>query len=272
MGAGPLRLLGDQAVPSRLVEAGLEASVTWLDEPDEPEHETGRVFELDRRLAREVAAAGDAGRLPAIVAGNCISCLGTLGGIAASRVGILWLDAHPDFHTPETTPTGFLDGTGLSAATGACWTALCASIPGFAAVGEEDVVLAGIRDIDPGEDGRLASSRLTQVPGGTEAGQFDVDAVDRAVAELAGRVDRLYLHIDLDVVDPEYGKANGYAVAGGLTPDEVREIARNAAARVEVGAVAFTAYDPSADGSFANTAADLLADVAASVAAAGAAS
>jgi arginase len=82
------------------------------------------------------SATGLAGRLPVIVAGNCNVGLGAIGGIDAPRLGIVWLDAHPDFHTPETTDSGFIDGMGLAAATGACWKTLCNSIPGFHAAEE----------------------------------------------------------------------------------------------------------------------------------------
>ncbi|HEX5954748.1 MAG TPA: arginase family protein, partial [Solirubrobacterales bacterium] len=116
------------------------------------------------------AEAMSDGRLPVLVAGNCIVSLGAIGGVAGGTVGILWLDAHPDFHTPETTPTGFLDGTGLAAATGACWHVLCSRIPGFAPVAEDHVVLAGVRDIDPGESERLEAELGGGGPGRRRAG------------------------------------------------------------------------------------------------------
>jgi arginase len=260
MGAGPLRLLADDRVPAELSAAGLEAAVAWLDEPSEPEHETGRTFELDRQVSRRVAEAMGHDRLPVLVAGNCIVSLGAIAGIAGGTVGILWLDAHPDFHTPETTPTGFLDGTGLAAATGACWHALCSTIPGFAPVAEDHVVLAGVRDIDPGESERLEASSVMVVAGGAGPGRFAADELKRAMAGIATGIDALYLHIDLDVIDPGFGIANAYATPGGLSPDEVLSAAIAAGGQVPVRAVSFTAYDPSydGDGRFADTATDLI--------------
>lgn len=263
MGAGPLRLLADDRVPAALSAIGIEATVSWLDEPSEPEHETGRVFELDRRISRHVGDAASAGRLPVVVAGNCIVSIGAIGGIAGGTVGILWLDAHPDFHTPETTTSGFLDGTGLAAATGACWRALCGTIPGFAPVAEDHVVLAGVRDIDPGEAERLDASSLAVITGGEGRGRFAADELERAVAGISADVDALYLHIDLDVIDPSFGDANAYATPGGLSPDEVLAAVVAATDQVPVGAVSFTAYDPShdGDGRFAATATELMAAV-----------
>jgi arginase len=259
MGAGPLRLLADDRVPAALSAAGLEATVAWLDEPSEPEHETGRTFELDRQASRRVADAMGDGRLPVLVAGNCIVSLGAIGGIDGGTVGIVWLDAHPDFHTPETTPTGFLDGTGLAAATGACWRALCSTIPGFAPVAEGHVVLAGVRDADPAESERLEASSVTVVPSGAGPGRFALDELERAVAGIATDM-ALYLHIDLDVIDPSFGNANAYATPGGLSPDEVLSVAVATGGQVPVRAVSFTAYDPAhdGDGRFADTATDLV--------------
>ncbi|MQA73272.1 MAG: hypothetical protein GEU88_02785 [Solirubrobacterales bacterium] len=260
MGAGPLRLLDDGAVPAELAATGVEADLDWLADPSEPGDEIGRVFELNRRLAGAVAEALAAGRLPVIVAGNCSVCLGAVAGAAVERLGILWLDAHPDFHTPETTESGFLDGTGLAAATGACWRALCESIPGFAPVPEERVVLAGVRDIDGGEADRLARGEVTVIEGGGGPGSFAAPALERALDVLCERAEGLYVHVDLDVIDPSFGSANEYAAPGGLSPDEVRATIAAAAERAPVRAISFTAYDPSGDpeGRFAATAVELI--------------
>ncbi|HEX5954749.1 MAG TPA: arginase family protein [Solirubrobacterales bacterium] len=73
-------------------------------------------------------------------------------------------------------------------------------------------------------------------------------------------MDALYLHIDLDVIDPSFGNANAYATPGGLSPNEVLSAAVAAGGQVPVRAVSFTAYDPSHDddGRFADTATDLI--------------
>jgi arginase len=262
MGAGPLRLLGASAVPAALARAGREAELAWLEAADEPEHEIGRVFELNRRLAEMVAAARATGELPAIVAGNCNVCLGAVAGIAAERPGILWLDAHPDFHTPTTTDSGFLDGMGLAAATGGCWQTLTGSIPGFAPVAAGDVAVLGVRDIDAGESERIAAEGVTALHGGGGPGTLDLEALAAALDGLAQRCDGLYLHIDLDVVDPSFGAANQYAAPGGLSPDDVLTVVDAASAcGVPVAAVSFTAYDPGHDPDerFAATAVDLIA-------------
>ena len=246
MGGGPLELLRDEALPSRLRSARHDVELVEIAEPGE-QHEIGRVFAINRELAGVVGATLRGGRRPLVISGNCNVCLGSIGGIDAPRVGIVWLDAHPDFHTPETTDSGFLDGMGLATATGACWHTLAASIPGFRAVEERDAILVGVRDIDAGERERLEAGDVSVVMGGGGPGSLPRADLDGAVAELAARVDGVYLHLDLDVIDPSLGRANEYAAAGGFGIDDIREAIAMVAERVPILAASFTAYNPELD-------------------------
>ena len=258
MGSGPLELLRDEAIPGRLRDAGHDVEMDWIDDPTE-DHETGRIFAINRELAGAVSAAREAGRTPMIVAGNCNVCLGAIGGIDSSRCGIVWLDAHPDFHTPETTDSGFLDGMGLAMATGACWSTLARSIPGFRPIDERDAVLVGVREIDFGEQERLDSGEVTVIAGSGGPGALAREDVERAATALAERVDGVYLHLDSDSIDPSYGRANEYAAPGGLSVEDARVAIASVAQRVPILAFSFTAYNPRVDGDrFGPTALDVV--------------
>jgi arginase len=246
MGNGPLELLGEDGVPDRLRAAGYDVAIEELGEPSEP-HETGRIFELNRELARVAGATRGVGRIPVIAAGNCNVCLGALGAISGSRPGIVWFDAHPDFHTPDTTDSGFFDGMGLAIATGSAWQTLARSIPGFAPVAERDAILIGVRDIDTGERERLDAGGITVIPGGGGPGALALADLKRAVAAAADRIDGVYLHVDLDSLDPSLGRANEYATEGGLGIEDLRDAVAAVTQRVPVLAVSFTAYNPDAD-------------------------
>jgi arginase len=246
MGKGALELLGDGAIPDRLRQAGYDVETMQVGDPVET-HEVGRIFELNRTLAGVIAAAVGSDRLPAVVSGNCNVCLGAIGGIGARDVGIVWLDAHPDFQTPETTDSGFIDGMGLAAATGACWSTLCQSIPGLRPVAERNTLLVGVRDIDPGEQERLDAGEVAVVKGGEGPGRLAIPEVEGAVAAMADRVDGVYLHVDFDAIDPCLGRANEYAAGGGLGIDDVEAVVRAVARHTPVLAVSFTAYDPEVD-------------------------
>ena len=233
--------------------------------------EIGTSFALHRALADTVRDVVAVERFPLILAGNCGSALGTVSGLRSatphdsSPVGVIWLDAHADFNTPDTTTSGFLDGTALATLTGQCWHALTSTIPGFRPVSDAHVVLVGARDIDPAEELRLARSHVIRV----EAARLRVEgagsagALHDALTELARRnVARMYLHIDLDVHDPADVQANQYAAPGGLAPSTVRDLVTVVAGRFEIVAAAMTAYDPTCDERMLGVGLDLISRIA----------
>lgn len=242
MGAGPARLL-DAGLTARLVERGHRVHVETVAHEAEPPAEIRTGFELMRGVAARVRAAVQAGRWPVVLAGNCNTAVGTLAGLGPGA-GVVWFDAHGDFNTPETTTGGFLDGTALATATGRCWRALAATVPGFVPVPEAHVVLAGTRDLDPAERDLLDASAVTVLPpAAVQAGALVHEALDA----LARHVHGVYLHLDLDVLDPAHGRANPYAVAGGLSPAEVRATLEAVGRRLPIRALTVASYDPATD-------------------------
>jgi arginase len=237
LGRGPGHLLRS-GLAEELRARGQKVEVEWIEAEAPFPAEIATTFELARRLSGRVSAACSGGSFPLVLAGNCSASLGALGGLGG-EAGVLWLDAHGDLNTPETTRSGFLDGMALAVATGRCWAGMAGTVPGFRPVPEERVVLLGARDLDPQEEALLARSRMARVrPGEGAAAALDA---------LAGRVRRIYLHLDLDVLDPSVGRVNGYAAPGGLTVEEVEEVIRGAGARFEIVAATLSAYDPDAD-------------------------
>jgi len=270
MGRGPLHFR-EHGVADRLRAAGHDVAAAIIDVPTPFPTEIGTTFALQHSLSDAVRTAIDGGRFPIVLAGNCSSSLGTVSGIRSatpndtSPVGVIWLDAHADFNTPETTTTGFLDGMALAALAGRCWHGMTAAIPSFQPVSDAHVTLVGARDVDPAEEQLLAQSRVVRV----EAARLQADGADAAmgdaIATLASLgVSRVYLHIDLDVHEPAEAQANQYAVPGGLSPSRVRDLVRLVATRIDVAAASLTAYDPSydADGRMLETGLQLLEEIA----------
>jgi len=252
MGRGPLHF-SKHGATDRLRAGGHEVIESVVDVTTTFPTEIGTSFELYRDLADRVGGAVTDRAFPLVLAGNCGSSLGTVSGVRAatpndpSDIGVIWLDAHADFNTPETTATGFLDGMVLAALTGRGWHTLTASIPAFRPVSDAHVVLVGARDIDAGEEQLLATSRVMRVEAARmEAGGAQA-TLDAALTELARHVSRVYLHIDLDVHEPSEAQANQYAVPGGLAASTVRELVRVVGERFSIVAAALTAYDPSYD-------------------------
>ena len=254
MGAGPARILSLGLV-DRLRERGGRVELRELQPTDGTwVAEIGTAFDFARQLARAVAESRTAGVAPLVLAGNCITSVGTIGGLGPGATGVLWFDAHGDFNTPETTVGGFLDGMALATVVGRCWTSLTASVPGFASVDEANVVLVGARDLDAAEADLLGASRITRVR--VEEG---ADRLEGELEALGRRVDRLYVHVDLDVLDASEGRANAYAGGRGLSRTELLGAIGSASRHCRVAAAAITAYDPSydAEGRIALTAIDV---------------
>jgi len=101
-----------------------------------------------------------------VLTGNCHSQQAVIAGVGSGGLGLVWMDCHADFHTPETTESGYFDGYGLAMVVGDCWQTLCATVPGFVALREENVVLVGVRDMEAGERERLERSAIRRIGAG----------------------------------------------------------------------------------------------------------
>jgi arginase len=201
---------------------------------------------VNQRLRPLVQAAVAAGQLPVVLAGSCDVCMGVLAGMERRRCGMVWIDAHADFNTPESSVSGFFPGMALAIATGHCHQQLWASIGNSASVPEDATVLVGVRSLSPpAEARRLRQSNIRTVPWhqGRPVGDLDAE-LDR----LVGRVDEVYLHIDNDAFDPR--TAPGVVdepVPGGLSMSDMEHAVTAVAARLRIAAVTLATYTPHND-------------------------
>jgi arginase len=161
-----------------------------------------------------------------------------------SSPGVVWLDAHSDFNAPETSLEGYFDGMGLAVLGGDAWQAMHATVPGAWPVPQTAMILAGARSFDPPEEARLAASEMVQVP---PAELATPDALLRAVGELLPEPTGIYLHLDLDVLDEAIAPVNVYSVPGGITGEQLAEVAAAMIRECPVRAVSLTVYDPGVD-------------------------
>ncbi|MFC7876200.1 arginase family protein [Isoptericola sp. NPDC057391] len=264
MGAGPERLLAAGA-PDRLRSAGREVEVVEVDAPRPVGHETGAYFAVQTSLARATAQAVDAGAFPLVLGGDCGCVLGVTAGLGReSRTGVVWFDAHGDANTPESTVSGFLDGMAVAVLTGLCWQGLAGAVPGFGPVPGDQVLLAGVRSVDP-QERRVIEAAGIPVVGPAGLGPSGDSPFVRALDALAARVHSVHVHVDLDVIDPGDGVANGFAVDGGPSLAALTASVEAIGAAVPVHSVSLTSYDPAhdADGRAAASALRLLDSLAA---------
>ena len=246
MGAGPGHLV-EGGLAEALRTRGPTPSFATVHPEGDPPAEVATAFELDGLVSGQVRDALAEGRFPLVLSGNCNASIGTISGAGTGDLGIVWFDAHADFNTPETTTSGFTDGMGLAVAVGHCWRRMAGGVPGFSPVAEENVVLAGVRDAQPAEEERLAASGVSVVDA-NRIGREGLRALAGALDGLKTGMDRVYVHLDLDVLDAEkVGGANEFAPEGGLGTEELLAALGMVSGRFDVVAAGIASYDPTFD-------------------------
>jgi arginase len=232
MGAGAALLGSDRELHDALASVGWTPTLERVAAGDASAGEVARIFDVLRAHAGAVRAAVGRGAFPLVLSGGCISAAATVAGGAGSRpAGVVWLDAHADLDTPEDNLSGSMDVQALSILTGAAWQAAARTIPGFAPLREEDVCLSGVRDLADYQRERLAASAVRSFNAGA----------------LAALPDRVYLHVDLDVLDTSVGRANRHAAPGGPSLDAVLATIDAVFDARTVIAAALSAYEPRYD-------------------------
>jgi arginase len=169
----------------------------------------GRLGALYSSLAAVVAGEAGRGVRPVVMSGDCTTALGTMSGLqrAGIEAGVVWFDAHGDVQTLETTTSGYLGGLPLRLLVGYRPELIAARL-GLRAVPERRVTLVGARDLDPPEVSYLAGAQIRRC----EVGEVDA-------AGLPGGP--LYVHLDLDVIDPAQLPGLRFPAPGGSSPAQV---------------------------------------------------
>lgn len=192
-------------------------------------------FELAAQVSAKCKEARETGALAVIVSGSCaVAAMGAVASFGGALEAILWMDAHPDLNTPETSGSGMLDGMALSIALQQCWHHLGRNIAGLHQASVPDACFFGARDVDPGEAAFIAEHKLAIVKSGDEA------------CRTLAACDFGYIHVDMDVHDALQVRANHFAVPGGPTIEQVREALRAASFRLPVDVLSITGLDPAA--------------------------
>jgi arginase family enzyme len=182
----------------------------------------------------QVDDALSGGNAPVLLAGECSIAVTTLKAALNNRpdAKVLWLDAHGDYNTPETSGSGYLGGMCLAGACGVWDTGVADPID------PARVVLAGVRDLDPGERELLEKSPATVIGASLETLVFTQNALDRAP---------IFVHLDLDVIDPEGFPTTQVPSPGGLAPEKVFDLLEAVAGECEVIGLEVTAFDAPED-------------------------
>jgi arginase len=224
MGPSAMRYAG---LEERLTSLGFEVRdhgnvETAVPEATALQDETARFLpEIKRtceRIAAKVVEAVGSGTTPLVLGGDHSVALGTLGGLASAHGpgGVLWIDAHSDINTPETSPSGNVHGMALGAALGLGGDAFASDAWPLPAVDPKRVALLGVRDLDDGERQLLRDAGVRVFT----MSELDRIGVERAMHEALDRVagpNFVHVSLDLDALDPEIAPGVGTPVRGGLT-------------------------------------------------------
>jgi len=190
----------------------------------------GETRDVCTRLATRVGDVVGRGSFPLVLGGDHSIAIGTVTGVARTReTGVLWFDAHGDFNTPETSPSGNVHGMPLAALLGngsfaASEWANSANVP------EENVALVGLRDVDPTERPAIVDSDVTAFTMSDIDHRGITDVVEEAISVATDGVDNLHVSLDLDWFDPTEAPGVGTPVRGGVSYREAHAAMERVAA------------------------------------------
>jgi arginase len=198
-----------------------------LDAQQQKEYgEWNRLALANGQLARSVAAERRAGAFPVGLLANCSALSGMLGGLQHSgpsarplRVGLVFIDAHGDFNTPETTLSGMLGGMPVAIAAGMCLTRMRVKSGLDPALPQRHIVLGAVRDTDPLEQDLLDRSEIEHIS--VNDIRTRSARIHDQMKRLSSQTDVIYVHIDMDVLDPKEVPGHPLTVPDGPTSLEL---------------------------------------------------
>ena len=235
LGSAPLGVeMGPTAIRyAGLIDALQFNNIKYIDhgdlKVDREACENGSIEEI-ARVSEELAglvgeSIGD-GYIPIILGGDHSASIGSIAGVSkkSERLGLLWLDCHPDANTPETSPSGNVHGMTVAISLGYGYPQLV-NCGGFTPkVVPEDICILGAKDIDKGEKeflDRIGVQMFTL---------FDIEnygivkIIDKAIKIVSEKTDKIHVSFDIDVLDPLIAPGTGIMSRGGLTYREISYI------------------------------------------------
>ena len=180
------------------------------------------IIPMSRRVSGAVSTSIQAGNFPLVIGGDHSLSIGYVRGAARNRkIGVIWVDAHADFNTAETTPSGNIHGMSLAVLCGMGDKSLVQlwdePVP---VIDPKKIAIVGARDLDEGEKRNLHEAGA-MVMGMEQIDRYGmVTCLEKAIERISRDVDGIYLSLDLDSLDPEHAPGVGTPVPAGLTQRE----------------------------------------------------
>lgn len=249
MSSGPQLMY--EGVTRMFAEMGIEEAATetvkLTPEEDEDYGTWHRVGLANGHLNETVARLAKKGLFPLGLLSNCNSLTGMLGGMQHSgpsrrplSVGFIWLDAHADYNTPETTLSGMLGGMPVAVAAGKCLFRLRLKAGLDPAIPEKNIIMMCVRDMDPLEEELVLNSHITLIS--TEEMVELSPRMKEEYAKLCDRVDVVYIHIDLDVLDAPDIPGHTFQIPNGPNPAQLGKALGYMMRNPKVGALGIASF------------------------------
>jgi arginase len=218
VGAGLKRKLQAMDVPFILEE--LHAKALWNEQTANSSLKfIDEVADINERLAGRVYSIAKSDAFPLVLGGDHSIAIGSLAGLAKhyNKLGVIWIDAHSDLNTPDTTPSGNIHGMSLAVGLGKGDERLLAIGGEKSRIYPENVVLIGARSLDKGERELIRKEGITcfTMQDIDRMGMFRV--MEEAIAIVSNGTDGVHLSFDIDSVDPQIAPGTGTPVPGGLS-------------------------------------------------------
>ena len=195
-----------------------------------------RMSVLHKEIAKNVYKAIADDLVPVSIAGDCCTAIGVMAGLQRADIEplFIWFDAHGDFNTWETTPSGFLGGMPLAMIAGLGEQTMAEAV-GLKPVDHEHIILTDGRDLDPGEKELVSGSGILHMRDPMDLLEYDFP--DRPI----------YVHFDTDIVNPLDAPAMNYVAPGGHRAEELGKVFRHIARTGQVKAISISTWNPELD-------------------------
>lgn len=201
------------------------------------------VYKVERRTCEAVRDAIEDGYFPLILAGDHSTAAGSIAGIKLAypdkRLGVIWIDAHADFHSPYTTPSGNIHGMPLAIATGednkesrknephpdtVKWWNKLKHIGGRGQnILPQDIVFVSVRDVEEEEEFLMTKYGIRNFPT-SEVNSKGVEKIAEEVLERLAQCDLIYISFDVDSLDPKISEGTGTPVENGLSVEQAKQL------------------------------------------------
>ena len=247
--------MADGGIQAALTRAGATVRIAEVGLTPEEDTEYGGWKRLSMALGHfaDIVAQNERdGWFTVGLEATCPSMPGLVGGLQHSgptrdalKIGMLWLDAHPDFNTPETTRSGSLGGMPVAVATGRALSRMRLEAKLDPPLADGNVVMGGVRLTDPLEQELLDQSKIAQLS--VDDLRNMTPAVFAQLDRLSRLVDKIYVHIDMDVLDPREVMGHQNKVPNGPSSEQLARLFETIFARYPKAVAIGFATIPSTD-------------------------